>query len=350
MAGGAGMTRIWFNKTFSNVRALFDLVRRGDTAGDFCLVCSHTQAEFPGFLSAHESLSEPAGLVGPDYVDFCLDVCRQHRIDAFWPGKEVRRLAAAEARFAAIGVRLLTVADADGLALLHDKSRFYQTVRGFSVPGPDFIPFDTVEQFESAYAELRARHPVLCVKPVDGVNGAGFRVIEEQLGGLEILLQGALYSIHREGLRQLLAAAGAFAPLLLMEFLDGAEYSVDCVGDGRRLVAHVQRRKPNTGGGYGQRIVAVPEIARAVAEMTAAFGLRGLFNAQFRAGRDGIRLLEINPRFSGGIGYTGAAGVNLPYLALRGLVHGFPESVSPAVAVGARVLEETSYRRVEDPA
>lgn len=346
MVGGAGMTRIWFNKTFSNVRALFDLVRRGDEAGEFCLVCSHTQTEFPGFLSAHESLLEPAGLVGPDYVDFCLDVCRQHRIDAFWPGKEVRRLAAEEARFAAIGVRLLTAAEPDSLALLHDKSRFYQMARDFSVTGPEFIAFSTCEQFEAAYAKLRARHPVLCVKPVDGVNGAGFRVIEEQRGGLEILLQGALYSIHHEGLRQLLAAAGEFAPLLLMEFLDGVEYSVDCVGDGRRLIAHVQRRKSNSGG-YGQRIVAVPEIARVVAEMTAAFGLRGLFNAQFREGRDGIRLLEINPRFSGGIGYTGAAGVNLPYLALRGLVHGFPESVPPTVAVGVRVLEETSYSRVE---
>jgi predicted ATP-grasp superfamily ATP-dependent carboligase len=132
-----------------------------------------------------------------------------------------------------------------------------------------------------------------------------------------------------------------------MEFLDGYEYSVDCVGDGRRLVAAVQRRKAKAGG-YGQEIVDIPELTRAIGEMTEVFGLSGLFNAQFREGRNGFRLLEINPRFSGGIGYAGAIGVNLPYLALHGLTHGFPDQAH-RVASGARVLELAHFRRIEDP-
>jgi len=170
-------------------------------------------------------------------------------------------------------------------------------------------------------------------------------VIEEGDNGLATLLQGELYSISLEGLRLLLAERELFQPLLLMEFLGGPEYSLDAVGDGRRLIALTQRRKPQVG--YGQEIVALPELTQAVEELIATFALTGLFNVQFREGRQGLRLLEINPRFSGGIGYTGAAGLNLPYLALHGLLRGFPEGEAPMVAAEGRILEAPGYRRVE---
>ncbi|MBK1717656.1 ATP-grasp domain-containing protein [Thiocystis violacea] len=340
------MTRVWFNRTFSNVRALLDLVRRGDEGGEFHLVCTHTQASFPGFAAAHEWALEPAGLTGPGYIDYCLDFCRERRIDALWPGKEARLLAEHRDRFAAEGVRVLSVASPENLDLLHDKARFSAQARHFFIPTPDTLECRTLEEFEAAYERLRALHPVLCIKPAKGVNGAGFRVIEEGRRGLDILVQGVLYAIHLDGLRQLLREAGAFEPLLLMEHLDGAEYSVDSLGDGRRLVALTQRRK-ETGAGYGQRITALPALTQAVAELTEIFGLTGLFNAQFREGRNGLRLLEINPRFAGGIGYTGATSVNLPYLALHGLIRGFADDGPPLVAEESRILEVPDYARIE---
>lgn len=340
------MIRVWFNRTFSNVRAALDLIRRGDAAGEFQLVCTHPQPTFPGFAAAHEHALEPSGLTGLDYVDFCLAFCRERRIDCLWPGKEARLLAEHGERFAAEGVRLLSVTSPENLDLLHDKARFQVQARRFSIPTPDTLECRTFEAFESAYERLRARHEVLCIKPSKGVNGAGFRVIEEGRGGLEILLRDTLYSIHLDGLRQLLREAGTFEPLLLMEFLDGPEYSLDSVGDGRRLIAQTQRRKA-TSGGYGQAIVARPELAQAVDELTATFGLTGLFNAQFREGCQGLRLLEINPRFAGGIGYTGAAGLNLPYLALHGLIHGFPDGRRPILAEESRILEVAGYERIE---
>ena len=342
------MTRVWFNKTFSNVRAVFDLIRQGDEAGEFHLVCTHTKPEFPGLPAAHEAALEPPGLVGIEYLEFCLAFCRERRIDCLWPGKEARLLVEHQDRFAEQGVRVLAPASAADLAVLLDKARFYARTRGFPVPPPDALEIRSAAEFETAYARLRQVHDVLCIKPAYGVNGAGFRMIDEQRSGLEILLQNALYAIPLDALRHLLAEAGDFEPLLLMEFLGGTEYSVDCVGDGQRLVAHVQRQKSGTGS-YGQRIVGSPELEQAVAGMTEAFGLRGLFNAQFREGRDGFRLLEINPRFSGGIGNTALAGVNLPYLALRGLVHGFPDAPQHG-AVDLRVLEVSRFYRFEEPA
>jgi len=340
------LTRVWFNQTFSNVRAVLDLIRQGDADAEFCLICTHPDPGFPGFLAADEHALEPPRLSGADYVEFCLEFCRTHRIEALWPGKEATLLVEQRARFAAIGVQVLAVATPQVLGLLYDKARFALEASRFHIPTPATIAFRTADEFESAYERLRSIHEVLCLKPAKGVNGEGFRVIREEHAGLDGLVRDGLYSIRLGCLRQLLVQHPPEQTWLLMEYLAGDEYSLDAVGDGQRLIALTQRCK-RAGGAYGQRIVARPELTQAVSELTGHFGLSGLFNVQFREGSHGPRLLEVNPRFSGGIGYTGPTGLNLPYLALRGLIRGFNAQDSrdaPRLAPEMRVLELTQYQ------
>lgn len=311
-------------------------------------MCSHDHPRFPGFLAAHEHFLEPSGLRGADYVDFCLDFCQRSQIAVFAPGREAIALAENTARFASLGVCLLNAASAENLRALHDKASFYASA--FSIPPPEFDAFDSADAFDAAYERLRARHPVLCVKPAQGVFGVGFRVIDERRQGLDLILKGLMHHIALPDLRRLLAEAQSFPTLLLMEHLGGLEYSADCVGDGARLIACVQRCKP-VDGRYGQDIVDLPEIRLACMELTRRYGLFGLFNVQFREGRHGLRLLEVNPRFSGGVGMSCAAGINLPYLALRGAVQGFTGAEAvPPVALGARVLEIPRALCLDDPA
>ncbi|MGH8474445.1 MAG: ATP-grasp domain-containing protein [Methylococcales bacterium] len=331
--------RVWFNRTFSNLYSVLESIRQGDGAREFELVCSHDHPRFPGFLAAHEHFPEPADLNGPRYVDFCLDFCERSRIAVFVPGREATAIAESTTRFASSGVVLLNVASAENLRALNDKAGFYSSAFEFSMRPPDFGAFTSVGTFDAAYERLRARHPVLCMKPARGVFGTGFRVIDETRPGLDLILKGLQHHIALSDLRALLAEAQSFPTLLLMEFLDGLEYSADCVGDAANLVACVQRLKAPDGR-YGQVIVEMPEIRSACAQLTRRYGLFGLFNVQFREGRHGLRLLEVNPRFSGGIGMSCAAGINLPYLTLRGAVHGFDDAVAaPPPALGARVLE-----------
>jgi len=107
-----------------------------------------------------------------------------------------------------------------------------------------------------------------------------------------------------------------------MEYLDGHEFSVDCVGDHGRLVCAVPRKKPLLAG-QGQTIDLRDDILESTRQLTAAYGLNGVFNVQFREGQSGLGLLEINPRMSGGIAMACLAGPNLPYLALAGFDRGF---------------------------
>jgi len=334
----ANPTRVWFNRAFSSVYTAISLIRQADRDQRYHLIYSHV-AVAPAGQVAHQFELEPTGLKGDEYVDWCLAFCRQHAVDIFVTGKEARLIIAAGDRFAALGVRVLSAGSADTLQLLHDKARFYATVDCPQAPPPATIAVHTVAEFDAAYAALRGRYPKLCIKPSQSIYGLGFAVIDEQRSCAELLIAGVQYHIGLADLRAGLALLPEFRTMLVMEYLEGREYSVDCVGDHGRLMAAVPRKKPQSSAATGQRIDLHADILAACATLTANYGLNGCFNVQFRETGDQPRLLEINPRMSGGISMACAAGPNLPYIALAGFDQGFEQVEIAPVRNGARVTE-----------
>jgi biotin carboxylase len=333
--------RVWFNRTFSSVYSAINLIREADLTGRFHLIYSNANPHVAAARVAHESHDEPTGLETDAYIDWCLAFCREHKVDIFIPGKASTALAAEHARFAAQGTRVLSAAAQDQLELIHDKARFYATTHLPGAPVAEFLPFETLAQFEAGFAQLRPRHARLCVKPSNSVFGLGFAILDEERSSAALLLAGAEYHIGLEDFRRGIGELGEFRTMLLMEYLDGHEFSVDCVGDQGRLVAAIARKKPMTAG-RGQLIDMRQDILDATAQLTRTHGLNGVFNVQFREGGGELRLLEINPRMSGGIGMACVAGPNLPWIALSGFADGFDQVVVPPVRDGIRVAELSS--------
>jgi biotin carboxylase len=330
--------RVWFNRTFSSVYSAIGLIREADTATRFHLIYSNANPHVAAARVAHEFYTEPTGLELDAYIDWCLAFCREHRVDIFVPGKASTALAAQHARFAAQHTRVLSAATRDQLELIHDKSRFYAACDLPGAPVAEFLPFETLAQFEAGHAQLRPRHAKLCVKPSNSVFGLGFAILDEVRSSAALLLAGAEYHIGLDDFRRGIGELGEFRTMLLMEYLDGHEYSVDCVGDQGRLVCAIARKKPMKAG-HGQLIDMRDDIMNATAQLTRTHGLNGVFNVQFREGAGKLRLLEINPRMSGGIGMACVAGPNLPYIALCGFADGFDRVEVPPVRNGIRVAE-----------
>ena len=67
------------------------------------------------------------------------------------------------------------------------------------------------------------------------------------------------------------------------------------------------------------------------------YRLNGLINIQYKEGESGPRLLEINPRPSGGFGMACLAGANLAKIALEAIKGNRPEI--PALRYGLKVSE-----------
>jgi len=333
--------RVWFNRTFSSVYAAINLIREADVEGRFHLIYTNANPHAAASRVAHDFFVEPTGLEKESYLDWCLDFCREHKIDIFIPGRESTYLAGQHARFAAQGTRVLSAATPEALDMIHDKAAFYSATQLPLAPVAEFRVFENIAQFDAAYAELRPRHAKLCVKPAKSVFGLGFSILDEERSSAALLLAGAQYHIGLDDMRRGLAELGEFRTMLLMEYLDGHEYSVDCVGDQGRLITAVARKKPMQAG-RGQLIDMRQDILDATAELCRTYGLNGCFNVQFREGGEQLRLLEINPRMSGGIGMACVAGPNLPWIALKGFADGFASVKVPAVRNGIRVAELTS--------
>lgn len=332
------MNRVWFNKTFSSVHSALTLIRKGDTEGQYRLLCTHPNPHALGPLAADEAAAEPSGLTGEGYVEWCLAFCRERKIDIFVPGKEATLIGRHAQRFLDQGVRVLSAAAPDTLERLHDKARFYAEACAPSAPSPELEVFEDAEAFDAAYERMRMRHEVLCMKPSVSVYGIGFRQISEKKSAFDLMLDGNPYRIDLMSLREMLQRAGHFRPMLLMPFLAGHEFSVDCVALNGELVCAVARRKP-LASGEGQTIVVHEDILQACSHLVRQFALNGNVNIQFREGSQGLRILEINPRMAGGIAMACLAGPNLPYLGLVAFDQGRNAVAPGPIEDGLRVAE-----------
>ena len=328
--------RIWFNKTFSTIGAVFRNLRQSAPVGEVTLICTHTHLTAAAFLAADESYLEPAELTGLAYLEWCVDFCRQHNIQLFWPGKEAALISRHHGLFGAIGTQVLSVADHDTLMLLHNKANFYADLNPDVALAMDFIAVNDADEFDNAVTTLSAKHERLCVKPAESVFGLGFRILDTQRDSITQLLKGVEYQIPLHELRQGMNNTPQFATLLVMEHLGGHEWSVDCAGRHGELLCAVQRKKPLLAG-HGQTIDNNADIHGMAARLTAHYRLNGLFNIQFKDGAHGPRLLEINPRPSGGFGMACLSGANLAHIALQS-IKGIAVQ-QPVIRYGLKVTE-----------
>lgn len=322
--------RVWFNRQFALVHRVLQLIRDADTARRFTLLCSHKDRYFAGYAAAHEHAVEPTQLPAADYVSWCLDFALTHHVDVFVPAYQADAILAAQQQFSAAGISVLAVADARTLPRLHDKAWVYERLAS-EMPLPAWTRVQRADELMQAVQALWEQGHEACIKPIVSIYGKGFHR----------LMRPDNLSRPRRGLtiQEWLARQGTpLTPQLALEYLPGHEYSVDCIGDAGRLVTGVVRKKAITS--KTQLLENNPQLLREAARVLDGFAINGLVNVQFKTNRDGQpRLLEINPRPSGGVAMSCLSGVNLPWLALCGALDGFDTLDIPEARLGIRVTE-----------
>ena len=322
------MIRIWYNHGYSQTRDALALLRRADAEG-LVLLATHSNPLAPVFLIADVIAVEPdTSRATPDqetvYVDWCLDFARTHKVDVFVPQRARTAMSRRGAEFAALGVRLVLAADADTLEVIDNKSRFYAAAAEAHLPTPVVHTVRSVDEFDSAVADVRGRDMDVCIKPPRGVFGNGFWRLKDDASLFSQLMTPDVRELQTRVVRDAVLEMGAaMPPLLVMQYMPGDEWSVDCVCRDGELIDGVARRKM---GGTQTLEHDGPafEMARQVAR---AFTLSNLVNIQFKSSSmdcDEPLVLEINPRMSGGCLYAELAGLNLPHLQLLNAMDRLP--------------------------
>ena len=259
-------------------------------------------------IAADQGFLEPSGLTGTDYCEWALKTCQEREVGVLFASKEMGTLMDHSSEFKGIGTKVLGVAPSETLAILENKASFLSSLpEGIAIPRWHLVR--NLAEFEAAYADL-APGPV-CFKPAQGIYGLGFRRIRPETEKLAWTMNSEP-TLSLEHVRRLLADSEPFLPLLLMRYLDGPEFSVDVLAHAGQLAAAVVRRKQ----GSVQHLEDQPELVESARQITARFGLSGIFNLQFKAESGVAKILELNPRPSGGIGVSMCSGINFPYWAV----------------------------------
>lgn len=249
-----------------------------------------------------------------------LEAATTHGADALIStvAEELPALAAASADLAAAGVATW-LPDADAVEVCCDKGAFADRMREFGVPHP---PTATT-------ARRAAKLPgPWIVKPRTGRGSRGLQ-----------------FPATAKAAKAALAADGS---LIAQSRLAGREFTADVLVDrDGRLLTVVPRWRDETKAGISVKGTTFDSeaVTEVVAAAIGAVRLTGPANVQGFVGADGsATVVEINPRFSGGLPLTLAAGADLvgTYLAgIRGGHAGLPELYFTSGVQMSRFFAET---------
>jgi biotin carboxylase len=314
---------------------------RGNPAGrPVHVLGSHTDPFSPMLAACDRVLIEP-DLDPAGYVEWALETAQAEAIDILAPRAHMAALAAARDRFATVGTALLCP-DADVVELFADKARGYAAAAALGLPVPPYRVVHDAAGLRAAYHECAAVAEQVCMKPVRGVGGAGYRRLttdpvrwERDLGGEAralVRLDDVCRALDADGPRE----------LLVLPFLDGAEVSLDVLADASGQVHATVGRRHDTAISPRLRTIVDDPQARHIAEtLVRAHRVAYLSNVQVKSWRGRPYLLELNTRAAGGIFQTALAGVNLPWAAVCLAAGEDPGQLRPTA--GARYVAVADY-------
>ncbi len=331
-------TRIYLNRWFSVAYHYVNMIRNNPDGEQFEFFGTHPDPNHMSLLAADHAGVEPA-LYGKEYAEFCANYCREHSIDLFIPRLHMEEISRYAHLFDEIGTKVMVCRDINLLDAMVEKDRFYESLAGKElVEIPDYRVVSNAGQFKAAYEELVEAGHQVCFKPTKSEGGMGFRIIDNNRNALRDLYGYVTLSTSFEQAYETLASVEQFDNIMVMELLSGTEYSIDCVSTAEgELLAAIPRRK-STGRTYV--LENKPELLDIASRIAQKLRIPYAFNIQVRYSNGVPKLLEINPRMSGGLYITCLSGVNMPYLAVQALQGKSLSPPSPEFGIQAGYVEQ----------
>ncbi len=307
--------KIWFNHWFSTAYHLINLIK-SENPEKFIFVGSNKNDYAIYKQTCDEWQIEPADISENDYVEYCLNFCKQHEINIFVPRRNLTAIATEISKFENIGVKVLTGNNPELMQILDDKVKTYEYISkiGLGEIVPNFEIVNSVENFERAYKNLKTADNRICYKLVKDEGAVTFRVIDDSLENASGLYKTPNTKVTFDAAVKILSQYNFKIPLLEMIYLSGQEISVDCLKTAQGNII-IPRYKNNVR--YSE-IRFDSEIMELAEKILSNLNFSVPINIQFKMHNNKPYLLEINPRMSGGLQLSCLGSkINIPDLAIN---------------------------------
>lgn len=262
----------------------------------------------------------------PNYIESIKAICEKEKITTLIPqyGDELVPLSSNISLFNNLGVKAIITSDTHKLGIANNKADLYDYFSGDSFI-PQYRHAATLKEIESAIFELGYPAKAICMKPASSEGGKGFRIVSNEK--LDILSERpSTAKISWKILKSQLEQYNKLPDIIIMEYLPGTEYSVDCVCKDGRTIICIPRQRVETSMGVAVKSIIEKndEIIDISKGIIKALNLSYNINLQFKYSSNGKpKLIEINPRVSGSLVANLGAGINMLEVSLK-LAYGLP--------------------------
>jgi carbamoyl-phosphate synthase large subunit len=240
----------------------------------------------------------PAG-ASPGYIPALATIVEKVRPDVLFvqSSHEIETVASHRDVFEALGARVL--ADGvNGIRTAGDKAKMHAACGEIPVAQPDLLMPATLEEFIAGARTLGYPDVPVCFKPPVAKGSRGFRILSAHVDRVHDLL--CERPINRfmtlADFEDLFRGVEPFPDLMLMEYVDAPEVTVDLFADKGEVVFHQVRTREEflTGLAMAFKTVDRPDLVESTRKVVRHLELDYYQSVQWIGGK----LLEINPRVS----------------------------------------------------
>lgn len=339
--------RVWFNHWFSTAFNLIENIKKDDINNYFYFI--GTGKRRMAYKEVCEEYYIEPDLTGKEYIQFCINFCKEHNINVFVPRKERLNISKHLNLFHEIGVKVLVDSNYSLLSDLESKTKtglLFQNDKNLSslVKIPEMLIATNISEFENNYRYLKEKYPNdrICFKYEIDEGALSFRVIDDRQDNISSLSNYQGSKISYDKAIEILSSEKSFSPIIQMIYLNGEEISVDSLLTQQGFIGCARTKA-------GIRMTKITDmddsfqmitISRMFAEKTK---IKNPYNLQFRKHNEELYLLEINTRLAGGTYRDYLIGYNFPYIALCDLLD-IP--FETPMKYGTALIETNEYSKI----
>lgn len=274
-----------------------------------------------------------------EYITKLLKLCQEEDVEVILPGSnlEIINISRNISRITSAGVHV-ALDDYERMQPLLSKAKTYEILKNNGVDVPAFVHVKNTSQLVDAVKQIGYPQYPVCFKPSSytASGGArGFRILRRSSTTFDIAF-GLTNEIDYESLLRI-SRTRRRLDMLVMEYLPGQEFSTYVFSDAGKMmycVPNIRERMIQQYSFDASTVNVEPRIAALCRNIVRIFGLSYNTNIQLKISRTGrLKVVELNPRMGGSIVLPMAAGINLPYLAVK-------------MALGETIPAKMQYRQV----
>lgn len=262
----------------------------------------------------------------PQYMQHILKICEEENVDVFFPfmDEELELVLNSMEEFADLGVKV-SIASREVINITNNKLKFYDWLRSNDIYVPMYYKASNVEEIEFACEKLGYPTNKVCVKTLDGSGSRGIRILDANADLYRMYIEEKPNTMvtTKENFVNMIRNEQKLEEMMVMEFLPGAECSVDLLANDGKVLYMVGRESNNVLASIPQDSILkeIPEAYELCKKICLHLKMDGNADFDFKYNSEGKPvLMEINPRLAATMSIIAMGGVNLPYLRVKQLL------------------------------